>query len=43
MRLANGSLTKVPAISGNLMNILNILKEEEKYEAQFLVENDGIA
>lgn len=28
-----GELTRVPAISQNLMNILKVLKEEEKYES----------
>ena len=33
-----GELTRVPAISSSLLNILKVLKEEEKYEVNTLVE-----
>ena len=33
-----GELTRVPAISQNLMNILKVLKEEEKYEINNQIE-----
>ena len=35
-----GQLTAVPQISQNLLTILRVLKEEERYEAQYLVDPD---